>query len=64
MSRMGGDAGQDIRKPRLWIDAIHLGRDDQAIRGRSSPSAISPPPRRSGSWLPTPLLTRADEVIE
>jgi len=24
MSRMGGDAGEDIRKPRLRVDAIHL----------------------------------------
>ncbi len=27
MSWVGGDAGQDIRRPGLRIDAIHFGRD-------------------------------------
>src|SRR5579871_433728 len=36
---MGGDAGENIREPGLRIDAIHLGGDDQAVHGSSSPSA-------------------------
>jgi hypothetical protein len=28
---MEGDAGEDIGQPSLRIDAIHLGRDDQAV---------------------------------
>ena len=39
MSRMGGDASEDIGQPNLWIDPIHLGRDDQAIHGRGASSA-------------------------
>ncbi len=30
---MGGDPGQDIGKPSLRIDVVHLGRDDQAVHG-------------------------------
>jgi len=41
MSRMGGDAGKDIRKPRLRVDAVHLCGDDKAVhRCGSPPSAI------------------------
>jgi hypothetical protein len=41
MSRMGGDAGEDIDQPSLRIDAIHLGRDDEAVHGgRASSAAI------------------------
>ena len=29
--RQIGDAGQDVGEPRLGIDVIHLGRDDQAV---------------------------------
>jgi hypothetical protein len=39
MSRMGGDAGEDVGQPGLRIDAVHLGRDDQAIHGRGASSA-------------------------
>jgi len=39
MGRMGGDAGENIRKPRLRINAIHLCGDDQAVHGSSSPAA-------------------------
>ena len=31
---MSSDAGEDVGQPRLWIDAVHLGRDDQAVHGR------------------------------
>ena len=41
MSRMSGDAGEDIRKPRLRIDAVHFCRDDEAVHGCGAPpSAI------------------------
>ena len=36
MSLMGGDAGEDIGQPSLRIDAIHFGRDDQAVHGRGA----------------------------
>ena len=39
MSRMGGDAGKDIREPGLRIDTVHFGRDDQAVHGRGASSA-------------------------
>jgi hypothetical protein len=39
MSRMGGDAGKNIGQPDLRIDSVHLGRDDQAVHGRGTPSA-------------------------
>jgi len=39
MSRMGGDAGKDIREPSLRIDTVHFGSDDQAIHGRRASSA-------------------------
>lgn len=41
MSWVGGDAGKDIGQPGLRIDAVHFGRDDQAVhRCGASPSAI------------------------
>ena len=43
MSGMGGDTGEHVRQPGLWIDAIHLGRDDEAVHRRSAlPAAIGP----------------------
>src|SRR5215472_17001323 len=39
MNRIKRDAGKHIREPGLRIDAIHLGRDDQAEHGRSASSA-------------------------
>jgi hypothetical protein len=39
MSWMGGDAGEDIGQPGLRIDAIHLGRDNQAVHGGGALSA-------------------------
>ena len=36
---MGGNAGKDIGQPGLRIDAVHLGRDDQAVHGGGAPSA-------------------------
>ena len=30
---------KDIREPGLRIDAVHFGRDDQAIHGSCAPSA-------------------------
>src|SRR5437879_6570616 len=39
MRRMGGDAGENLCEPSLWIDTVHLGRDDQAVQGRGAPSA-------------------------
>src|SRR3954451_198990 len=41
MSRMGGDAGEDIGEPGLWVDAIHFRRDDEAVHCCGAPpSAI------------------------
>jgi hypothetical protein len=31
---MLGDAGQNIGEPGLWINIVHLGRDDQAVHDR------------------------------
>ena len=43
MSWMGGDAGENIREPGLRIDAIHFGRDDEAIHdGRTLSATIGP----------------------
>ncbi|MGY2803871.1 hypothetical protein ACVIHF_000601 [Bradyrhizobium sp. USDA 4506] len=39
MNWVGGDAGKNVREPGLRIDAIHFGRDDQAIHGSRAPSA-------------------------
>ena len=39
MSRMGGDAGENIGEPGLRVDAVHLGRDD---RRSASSAAIGP----------------------
>jgi hypothetical protein len=33
MSRMRGDPGQDVGQPGLRIDAVHLGRHDEAVHG-------------------------------
>jgi hypothetical protein len=41
MSWMSGDAGENIGEPGLRIDAVHFGCDDQAVHGRSPPSAAS-----------------------
>ena len=30
---MRGDPGQDVGQPSLRIDAVHLGRDDEAVHG-------------------------------
>jgi hypothetical protein len=38
MSRMGGDAGEDIGEPGLRVDAVHFRRDDEAV-----PSCGAPP---------------------
>jgi hypothetical protein len=41
MNRMGGDPREDIRKPRLRVDAVHFRRDDEAVHScRAPPSAI------------------------
>ena len=41
MRGVGGDASEDIRQPSLRIDAIHFGRDDEAIHGGSAlPAAV------------------------
>ena len=41
MSRMGGDARENVGEPSLRIDAVHLARDDQAVHGRGAlPAAI------------------------
>ena len=38
---MAGDAREDVGEPRLRIDAVHLGGDDEAVHGRGPPpSAI------------------------
>ena len=37
--RMIGDAAEHVGEPGLWIDAVHLGRDDQAIHDRGTLSA-------------------------
>src|SRR5258708_25828476 len=39
MSRMRGDAGEDIAQPCLRIDPVHFCRDDQAIHGRGASSS-------------------------
>jgi hypothetical protein len=39
MSRMGGDAGEDIGQPGLRIDTVHLGGNDQAVHGGGAVSA-------------------------
>ncbi|MET3907795.1 hypothetical protein ABID59_002136 [Bradyrhizobium sp. S3.3.6] len=33
---MGGDPGDDIRKPRLRVDAVHFCRDYQAVHRRGT----------------------------
>ena len=33
MSRMCGDAQKNVGEPRLRIDAVHFGGDDEAVRG-------------------------------
>src|SRR5579872_6080554 len=41
MSRMGGDADEDIREPGLRVDAVHFRRDDEAVHSCGAPpSAI------------------------
>lgn len=39
MGRMGRNTSQDIGEPGLRIDAIHFGRDDEAVHGRRALSA-------------------------
>ena len=40
---MPGDAGQDIGQPRLRIDIVQFGGDDEAIyRRRAPPTAVGP----------------------
>ena len=36
---MGGDAGEDVGEPGLWIHAVHLRRDDQAVHSRGAVAA-------------------------
>ncbi len=31
---MRGDPGQKVSQPGLRVDAVHLGRDDEAVHGR------------------------------
>ena len=33
---MRGDARQNVGEPRLRIDAVHLGGDDEAVHGRGT----------------------------
>jgi hypothetical protein len=39
MRGMGGDAREDVGEPRLRIDAVHLGGDDQAVHDRGPPAS-------------------------
>src|SRR5665647_3266745 len=43
MDGMSCDAREDVGQPGLWIDAIHLGRDDETIHGRGALSAAVRP---------------------
>ena len=43
MSRMSGDAGEDVGEPSLGIDTVHFGRDDETVHRRGAmPAAIGP----------------------
>lgn len=35
---MGGDAGEDVGQPSLRINAVHFGRNDEAIHGGGASS--------------------------
>src|SRR5208282_6026179 len=37
--RMFGDAGEHVGEPCLWINVVHLGRDDQAVHDRGALAA-------------------------
>jgi hypothetical protein len=39
MGRMRCNSGEDVGEPGLRIDAIHLGRDDEAVHGGRALSA-------------------------
>ncbi len=39
MRRMCGDAQKNVGEPRLGIDAVHFGGDDEAVRGRGALAA-------------------------
>ena len=39
MSRVLGNAGQDVGQPSLRIDVVHFCRDDDAVHGGSALSA-------------------------
>jgi hypothetical protein len=43
MGGMSCNAREDVGQPGLWVDAIHLGRDDQAVHGRGALSATIRP---------------------
>lgn len=45
---MSGDAGEDIREPRLRIDAVHFGCDDQAVHSCGAPPAAIRPAEQLG----------------
>jgi hypothetical protein len=37
---MIGDAGEDVGEPRLRVDVVHLGRDDEAKRSTTREHSI------------------------
>ena len=39
MRRVGGDAGEDVREPGLWVDAVHFRGHDQAVHRRGALAA-------------------------
>ncbi len=39
MRGIGRDAQEDVGEPRLRIDAVHLGRDDEAVRVSGAPAS-------------------------
>ena len=43
MGGMGGDTGEDISQPSLWIDAIDLGGDNKTVHGGCTLSAAIGP---------------------